>query len=942
MLEAVQGYRLELTSLPEQSHIPSSETDKRSANLIAEEVESMLDKKAIQCIQQDRTEGFFSRIFLVPKKGGKFRPVVNLRPLNRCIRYRHFKMEGIHTVKDLLRRGDYMVRIDLKGCLFRHTNMLPASQVPAFPLEGPGLRVHMSPIRAGRSASCLHKGDEASCGIHQEQGSAVCGIHRRFSAHASEKTGSDRADSSDPELVGSSGIPGELFQVSSATISENRIPRIYDQLLDRGAQSPEGEGGSDQIRGNSPDGPGPGLSKRARSADWQNVGSHSGGLPSPTSLQEPSGTQTQGASGNQIRWSHKSVSRGKGGSPSVGQQFEAVEWPYNDKGQPTVVNRNRCILKGMGSILPRRSNRRMLEQRRTEAAYQRSGDASRVLCLKSIPEGQRRSLSPDPIRQHVGSSPYQQNGGDEISKASRGDKEKVCLVFAETDQVASSTSPRKSEHHSRFPVQAFERQNRLGPQCQHFQSHQSHLGSTTGGPICNSVFSSAKEIFQLEGGSRGRGNRCLFSELVLDTGFRTPTMVPNRKGTDEGSEGRGNDHSGHPAVEDPTLVPFPPEHAGGSTNSITRHSRSDHPFPKLRLPSVGISAPAGRMEGLRHHFRSKEIPNNAIELLMSSWRSKTISNYNSAWRKWEGWCKQRGMHPFAADVPSILGFLADQFEEGRQYRSLNCYRSALSSTHLPVEGFPVGQHPLVVRLLKGAYIQRPPKPRYSQTWDVTQMLAHLRSLGGNEALSLKLLTQKLAMLLALVLGHRSSDLVRLTLHGRSYIPEGVTLPCKGLAKQTRPGNEKSLQPVVIASFEEELLCPVACLRVYEKATAKFREDEAARQLFLAVVPPHRPVSSSTIARWIKKSLERAGLEPTFFPHSTRSAASTAAALSGLSTQEVMDRAGWSSLDTFCRYYFRPQSEFCAAKRFGDAVLGYKHAQDMLIEPEPPEVQSTNG
>jgi len=89
-------------------------------------------------------------------------------------------------------------------------------------------------------------------------------------------------------------------------------------------------------------------------------------------------------------------------------------------------------------------------------------------------------------------------------------------------------------------------------------------------------------------------------------------------------------------------------------------------------------------------------------------------------------------------------------------------------------------------------------------------------------------------------------------------------------------------------------------------------------------------------------IERAGLEPTFSAHSTRSAASTAAALSGLSAQKVMDRAGWSSLDIFCRYYFTPQSEFCTAKRFGDAVLGYKHAQDMLIEPGPPEVQSTNG
>ena len=119
-------------------------------------------------------------------------------------------------------------------------------------------------------------------------------------------------------------------------------------------------------------------------------------------------------------------------------------------------------------------------------------------------------------------------------------------------------------------------------------------------------------------------------------------------------------------------------------------------------------------------------------------------------------------------------------------------RLCSNTTLYPVEGFAVGQHLLVVKLLKGAYIQWPPKHRYSQTWDVTQMLAHLRSPGGNETLSLKLLILKLAMQLALVLGHWSSDLVRLTLCGRSYIPEGVMLPCKGLAKQTRPGNEKSL------------------------------------------------------------------------------------------------------------------------------------------------------
>ena len=42
------------------------------------------------------------------------RPVVNLRPLNQYIPCEHFKMEGIHMLRDLLRKDDYLVKIDLK------------------------------------------------------------------------------------------------------------------------------------------------------------------------------------------------------------------------------------------------------------------------------------------------------------------------------------------------------------------------------------------------------------------------------------------------------------------------------------------------------------------------------------------------------------------------------------------------------------------------------------------------------------------------------------------------------------------------------------------------------------------------------------------------------------------------------------------------------------
>ena len=73
------------------------------------------------------------------------------------------------------------------------------------------------------------------------------------------------------------------------------------------------------------------------------------------------------------------------------------------------------------------------------------------------------------------------------------------------------------------------------------------------------------------------------------------------------------------------------------------------------------------------------------------------------------------------------------------------------------------------------------------------------------------LSVKLAMYLALVLAHRSSDLVRLLITGRQYLPHAVSICLRGLAKQARHGHLESLQSVVVSALESEpLLCPVLC------------------------------------------------------------------------------------------------------------------------------------
>lgn len=59
------------------------------------------------------TERFVSQIFLVEKKGGGLGPVINLKEFNAYLDYKHFKMEGIHMVKDMMQKGDWLVNLDL-------------------------------------------------------------------------------------------------------------------------------------------------------------------------------------------------------------------------------------------------------------------------------------------------------------------------------------------------------------------------------------------------------------------------------------------------------------------------------------------------------------------------------------------------------------------------------------------------------------------------------------------------------------------------------------------------------------------------------------------------------------------------------------------------------------------------------------------------------------
>ena len=111
-----------------------------------------------------------------------------------------------------------------------------------------------------------------------------------------------------------------------------------------------------------------------------------------------------------------------------------------------------------------------------------------------------------------------------------------------------------------------------------------------------------------------------------------------------------------------------------------------------------------------------------IQKTMGPWREKTNSKYGSSFAKWASWCHQWGRNHLSGSISDAINFLADFSAQGFQYQSLNSYRSAISSVHEAVDGVSVGTHPVVTKLLNGAFQLKPPMPRYSFFWDVGKVL----------------------------------------------------------------------------------------------------------------------------------------------------------------------------------------------------------------------------
>ena len=280
-------------------------------------------------------------------------------------------------------------------------------------------------------------------------------------------------------------------------------------------------------------------------------------------------------------------------------------------------------------------------------------------------------------REHHSIDVYQQVRRHCVSRPQSPHQRGVDMVHGKTDNSPGHSLSRITEHSYRRGVSRDERSIGLDVASRCIPGDLCSNGSHECRPVCLSADTSPADVCEPASRSKCDRRGCL---LGLDKVSRLcqPTLEPDKQSSSTGLPSEISDSACCTGMAESTVVSSPPGPAGRGAPVASQHSRSDSADAQRKR--TGDSPSSSRVEYLRRKYTSQNVSEEASELLLASWRQKSTKTYDSLFKKWMGWCRERNNDPFSSDIATIVNFLASLYKAGYQYRSINIdnnYRSAI-------------------------------------------------------------------------------------------------------------------------------------------------------------------------------------------------------------------------------------------------------------------------
>ena len=317
--------------------------------------------------------------------------------------------------------------------------------------------------------------------------------------------------------------------------------------------------------------------------------------------------------------------------------------------------------------------------------------------------------------------------------------------------------------------------------------------------------------------------------------------------------------------------------------------------------------PDDGLDHLEQSFSQKGLSDGVISNLLKVAGKRTIKQYNSYWIRFTNWCHGREIGSGNLSINNFCEFLVSLFDSGLSASTLKFVRSAIFFFIRESHGDIINSD-IVSRLLRSFEKTRPSIPRYAVTWDVNLVLCMLKSWYPYTGMSLKMLTLKTCMLIALSSSDRAQTLQLMEHDTWVCTGRGVEFPIFSKTKTSR--HHRKPRVVICPRWKDPSLDVERCVTTYMQRTLIYRWRAVKKglpkpkQLFLS----HRtkmPVARNTISRWLTEVMFLAGVDTTYFTgHSTRVASVSKAKCRGANPNQIVLQGDWSNVRTFEHHYNR--------------------------------------
>jgi hypothetical protein len=121
-------------------------------------------------------------------------------------------------------------------------------------------------------------------------------------------------------------------------------------------------------------------------------------------------------------------------------------------------------------------------------------------------------------------------------------------------------------------------------------------------------------------------------------------------------------------------------------------------------PPTSQEAKDSYLSCIRGKLQVKGFSSDTIDIILSSWRDGTLTQYQPVANKWFEFCEKHNCDAISTPLPLVMSFLSELFHSGLFYSYINTARSVLSSLlQFDDTPIPFGQFPIVKRFMKGVF-----------------------------------------------------------------------------------------------------------------------------------------------------------------------------------------------------------------------------------------------